>query len=401
MNDPTDRELLDLLGVKVENKNKPNNFLEERIISGFEDINNFFEKNNRLPENKLNRDVFERIYSIRLNILKNNQEYKNLLLEFDKYELLSNTKNNEKAIDQEKMTDSELLSSLGQLEDKSDITKLNYVRSYEERRIAEEFATREKCIDFSKYKSLFENIQNEIKEGKRKYLPLNKRPEIKKGMFFIVGGQKTYVAEVGETFMQDYGIEDARLYLIFDNGTESRMLLRSLQRALTMDKSSRIISDSNFGPLFTNIVKSEDKFTGTIYILRSDSNLPFIVENRTLIHKIGFTTTTVEKRISNAKSDPTFLMADVEVVDSYKLFNIKSSKFENLVQQIFSNVKLDIDVIDRFGKPVKPEEWFLVPLEVIKDTINKIMDGSITQYYYDPSKAELRKRNIENFYKNE
>ena len=401
MNDPTDRELLDLLGVKVENKNKPNNFLEERIISGFEDINNFFGKNNRLPENKLNRDVFERIYSIRLNILKNNQEYKNLLLEFDKYELLSNTKNNEKAIDQEKMTDSELLSSLGQLEDKSDITKLNYVRSYEERRIAEEFATREKCIDFSKYKSLFENIQNEIKEGKRKYLPLNKRPEIKKGMFFIVGGQKTYVAEVGETFMQDYGIEDARLYLIFDNGTESRMLLRSLQRALTMDKSSRIISDSNFGPLFTNIVKSEDKFTGTIYILRSDSNLPFIVENRTLIHKIGFTTTTVEKRISNAKSDPTFLMADVEVVDSYKLFNIKSSKFENLVQQIFSNVKLDIDVIDRFGKPVKPEEWFLVPLEVIKDTINKIMDGSITQYYYDPSKAELRKRNIENFYKNE
>ena len=150
--------------------NKQNNFLEERFISGFEDINNFFEKNNRLPENKLNRDVFERIYSIRLNILKNNQEYKNLLLEFDKYELLSNTKNNEKAIDQEKMTDSELLSSLGQLEDKSDITKLNYVRSYEERRIAEEIATREKCNDFAKYKNLFENISKQIKEGSNIYL---------------------------------------------------------------------------------------------------------------------------------------------------------------------------------------------------------------------------------------
>ena len=103
------------------------------------------------------------------------------------------------------------------------------------------------------------------------------------------------------------------------------------------------------------------------------------------------------QRIANAKSDPTFLMAEVEIVDSYKLFNIKSSKFENLVQQIFCNVKLNIDIIDRFGKPIKPEEWFLVPLEVIKDTINKIMDGSITQYYYDPSKAELRKRNIDDF----
>ena len=107
--------------------------------------------------------------------------------------------------------------------------------------------------------------------------------------------------------------------------------------------------------------------------------------------------TTVEKRIANAKSDPTFLMADVEVVDSYKLFNIKSSKFENLVQQIFSNVKLDIDIIDRFGNPFKPEEWFLVPLEVIKETIDKIIEGSITQYFYDPSKAKLKKRNIENF----
>lgn len=389
MKDLTDRELLELLGEKTDNKNKPTNFLEERIISGFEDINNFFEKNNRFPENKLNRNVFERIYSIRLNILKNNQEYKNLLLEFDKYDLLSNTKKNEKDLDHKKMTDSELLSSLGALEDKSDITKLKYVRSYEERRIAEEFANREKCIDFSKYKSLFENIQNEIKEGNRKYLPLNKRPEIKKGMFFVVGGQKTYVAEVGETFKQDYGINDARLYLIFDNGTESRMLLRSLQRALTMDKSSRIISDTNLGPLFTNIVKSNDQFKGTIYILRSNSNLTFIAENRSLIHKIGFTTTTVQKRIANAKSDPTFLMAEVEVVGSYKLFNIKSSKFENLVQQIFSNVKLDIDIIDRFGNPVKPNEWFFVPLDVIKDAIQKIIDGSITKYFYDPSKAKL------------
>ena len=85
-------------------------------------------------------------------------------------------------------------------------------------------------------------------------------------------------------------------------------------------------------------------------------------------------------------------MADVEIVDSYKLFNIKSSKFENLVQKIFSNVKLDIEIIDRFGKPIKPEEWFLVPLEVIKEAIQKIIDGSITKYFYDPSKAKLVER---------
>lgn len=402
MNNPSDRELLDLLGVEIEKKSESKiKTQDEKIISAFEEINNFFKTTNRFPENKLSRGIFERIYSVRLNILRKNKDYKDLLVSFDKYKLLKSSDNESEIINKTEPTNLELLTGLGIDKNTSDITQLKYVRPYEERQIEEMFANREKCIEFEKYKSLFEKIQIEIKEGSRKLIPLQQRPDIKKGMFFILGGQKTYVEDVGESFVQEYGIKDARLYLIFDNGTESRMLLRSLQRALSMDKSSRVISDPNFGPLFTNKVEPVDQFTGTIYILRSNSNLPFIVENRSLIHKIGFTTTTVKKRIANAKSDPTFLMAEVEVVDSYKLYNIKSSKFENLVQQIFSNVKLDIDIVDRFGNPFKPEEWFLVPLEVIKDTIDKIIEGSITQYFYDPSKAKLKKRNIENFSKNE
>ena len=222
------------------------------------------------------------------------------------------------------------------------------------------------------------SLQKYIKYPIRKSIPLKERPEIKKDMFFILNGQKTYVADVGTKFMQEYGISDARLYLVFDNGTESRMLMRSFQRALSIDNGSRRISDPNLGPLFDSSLGKEDQLNGIIYILRSKSQLPFILENYNLIHKIGFTTNTIEKRISKAKTDPTYLMADVEIVASYKLYNLRISKFENLVKKIFSNAKLNIKINDRFGNPVSPEEWFLVPLEVIKEAIQKIIEGTIT-----------------------
>ena len=165
--------------------------------------------------------------------------------------------------------------------------------------------------------------------------------------------------------------------------------MRSFQRALAIDESSRLVTEKNLGPLFSNSKSYQDKLSGTIYVLRSKSNIPFIAENRDLIHKIGFTTNTIQKRIANAKLDPTFLMADVEIVASFKLYNIKSSKFENLIQKIFFSSKLKIDIKDRFGNIVSPEEWFLVPLDVIKDAIQKIIEGSIVRYIYDPAVVKM------------
>ena len=396
MSEPTDRDLLNALGVDLEiKKNHSLTPAQEHIISDFEEVQRFYEEFKRLPQNQEGRDIFERLYAVRLNQICENEECFSLLKTLDYQDLISTNALKDENITHQNIDDSELLSKLGIDDELKDITKLKNVRSSQERRFAEEFANREICENFSSYKSIFQEVIKDIKNGERKILKLKQRPEIKSGMIFILGGQYTYVENVGEIFMQEYGISDARLYLIFDNGTQSRMLMRSFQKALSIDESSRLITEKNLGPLFSNTKTNQDKLTGTIYILRSKSNIPFIEENRNLIHKIGFTTNTIQKRISNAKSDPTFLMADVEAVASYQLYNIKSSKFENLIQKIFRNSKLDITINDRFGNRVKPDEWFLVPLNVIEDAIQKIIDGSITEYIFEPSEGKLIKTNNE------
>ena len=282
-----------------------------------------------------------------------------------------------------------MIKKFGVNDELNDLKQLKNVRSIEERRIAEEIAKRENCADFIKFKPIFDKLQLELDQGVREIVKLKNRPEIKAGDFYILGGQKTYIASVGKTFMQDYGTKDSRLYIIFDNGTESRMLMRSLQRALTMDEGARKITNLSLGPLFTSQTNKEDKETGKIYILRSMSTNPVILENRDIIHKIGVTTTSIQRRIANAKEDPTFLMADVEVVASYRLFNINHKKFEHLVQKIFGSVRLDIEIPDRFGKIYSPKEWFMVPINEVEKAVEKNIDGTITNYKFDLIKGSL------------
>jgi hypothetical protein len=187
------------------------------------------------------------------------------------------------------------------------------------------------------------------------------------------------------------------LRVIFDNGTESNMLMRSLQRALHKDDAGRRISDPEAGPLFVNEerapfsgqLEDEDSASGTIYVLRSKSDHPVVAANREVLHKIGVTGGDVERRIANAKIDPTFLMADVEVVATYTLYNINRTKLENLIHRIFEPARLDIAIKDRFGNPVIPREWFLVPRFVIDDAVEHIKEGTITQFAYDPKQASL------------
>jgi hypothetical protein len=205
-----------------------------------------------------------------------------------------------------------------------------------------------------------------------------------------VGGQKAYVAEEGETFTTPQGRTDARLRVIFDNGTQSNMLMRSLQRALNKDDAGRRITDPEVGPLFSGEKDSDDQPSGTIYVLRSKSNHPMVAANRDVVHKIGVTNVAVEQRIAGARLQPTFLMADVEVVATYQLYNISRTKLENLIHRVFSHARLEITVEDRFGQPVIPREWFLVPLFVIDEVVEKIRDGTITRYVYDPKAACLK-----------
>ena len=220
-------------------------------------------------------------------------------------------------------------------------------------------------------------------------VPSRLKAEIKPGNFFIVGGQKAYVAEMGEVFSNAQGRRDARLRVIFENGTESNLLMRSLQRALHKDEAGRRITNPSAGPLFTDQWEADDIESGTIYVLRSLSNHPFVAEHRELIHKIGVTGGKVETRIANAAHDATYLLADVEVVATYKLADINRAKLEGLFHRIFAAAQLDLTIQDRFGHPVRPREWFLVPLHVVDEVVQRIRDGSIATMVYDPHKARL------------
>jgi len=204
-----------------------------------------------------------------------------------------------------------------------------------------------------------------------------------------LGGQTAYVAEVGNLIKAPNEKSDARLRVIYSNGTESDLLLRSLQRALYKDEAGRRITEPSAGPLFCDQPEDDDIESGTIYVLRSLSNHPFVAEHRQLIHKIGVTGGKVETRIANAAHDATYLLAEVEVIATYKLADINRAKLENIFHLIFAPAQLDLTILDRFGHPVRPREWFLVPLHVIDEAVQCIRDGSITNVIYDPQTARL------------
>jgi T5orf172 domain len=187
----------------------------------------------------------------------------------------------------------------------------------------------------------------------------------------------------------DYGRRDQRLRVIFANGTESDLLVRSLQRALNKDKESRRITEPDWIPLFSGEEDDDDLPTGYIYVLRSQSDEPFIAEQRTLLHKIGVTGGDVKNRIGNAKKDPTYLLADVEIVATFKLANINRKKLEALLHKFFAGARLDLALKDRFGSHVEPREWFLVPLPVIEEAIQKLTDGTIGGFRYEPGIARI------------
>lgn len=385
-----DDALLGELGIEVEEKKSSSTTpQEERVVAGFEEIQRFVDQHGRAPQHGLDRDIFERLYAVRLDRLRELPDCRALLGSLDRQGLLEGAAATSTEISDE-ADDDELLAQLGVTATSgADIAELRHVRSAAERREADDIANRQKCEDFDRFKPLFQQVQKELDSGSRQTRPFEVKAEIEPGTWFIVGGQKAYVANVDEKFTNAQGRTDARLRVIFDNSTESNMLLRSLQRALNKDEAGRRITDPVAGPLFSDTPAEGDQASGTIYVLRSKSDHPTVTANRNLVHKIGVTNMSVEKRVAGARLQPTFLMADVEVVAKYKLFNIGRTKLENLIHRIFASARLDIEIKDRFGRPIVPEEWFLVPLNAINDAVEKIKDGTIKGYVYDPGQARL------------
>lgn len=385
----SDLELLGELGVEFEpEKSKTYSPLEARLIAGFDDILKFVGEKGHPPQHGETRDIFERLYAVRLDQLRKKTQAVSLLSQMDIHGLLKMGQD----LDVAEPDDDALLGELGAdpyIQDDDDITKIKHVAPMAHRQGAEEIANREVCRDFDKFEPMFKQASTDLKTGLRETRQGIKFEDIDVGRMFILNGQVMYIAEKGELKKAPNEQHwDARLRIVFDNGTESNMLLRSVLRRANDDSTARTFTTSDAGPLFANDTDNE---TGTIYVLQSKSELPEILPIRDAIIKIGVTGGPVKTRLSNAKNEATYLLGDVEVIDEYTLYNVSRKRLETLIHQIFSEAQLQISIKDRFGKPFTPREWFLVPPEAVAEAVDLIKTGKITVYKYDRRTASFQR----------
>ncbi|MGL4520393.1 MAG: GIY-YIG nuclease family protein [Phocaeicola sp.] len=250
---------------------------------------------------------------------------------------------------------------------------------------ADYIARRKVCEDFEQFSGLFTTLHEELKTGKRSLVRLTKTANITPGHFFVIGGQLLYLASMGEKKRNENNKRlDCRTRSIYENGTESNILLQTLRKGVMEDGFA--ITETQEGTELTMFSPSQldkkDQVTGYIYVLKSLSAQPEIAHQPDL-YKIGFTVNSVEERIANAANDPTYLLAPVKVEASYKIVNLNSQLFESLIHQVLDAVRMQFTITDAKGAIHHPKEWYVVPFPVIETIIKKIVNGTITQYIYN------------------
>lgn len=368
---------------------------DEHLLSKFKEINDFVLANGREPLADM-ANVPEFMLHQRLSSIRNNANQCVSLNPFDIHGLLPAPSLLEVAEPSagyavsEPAPESKEINSLddifsddalGLLDDGPDsIFKINHVPKTIN--MPDKVARRKRCKDFEQFEPLFKQCHQDIKTGEKIQHPFTGEQQIQKGQFFILNGVMCYVSDMGKREKKN-GKINAKLHLIFENGTESDMLLRSLATELYKDETGRRVLPKNDDALDEMLgIKGDDQATGYIYILKSLSTNSEIKSIKDL-YKIGYATSSVEKRIANAEKEPTYLMAPVHHVSSYKCFNMNTQKFENLLHTFFGKACLDIQVADNDGKLCKPREWFIAPLKAIEMAIQLLINGEIVHYRYD------------------
>jgi hypothetical protein len=377
-----------LLEIKLASKSITS---DQRLEESFLEIVNFYKAHKKEPQEV--NEINERKLAIRLKELKKNPEKIKLLKNLDKENLLGNAIEY-KSVDD--ILDNDFLGILN-TEEYKELFDLKNIKF--EKNKTDFIARRKPCSDFHKFENNFKKIHEDLKNKKRKLL-IFKEQDLQEGRYFLLDGLLTFLEKVdlqertfNDKLQGQRTRKDNRIRCIFENGLESNMYYRSLQKLLY--DNGKYISETNeeainlFKKNLGNINK-EDKISGRVYILKSLSKKPEIISIKNL-YKIGFSKNTAENRIKNAKNDPTFLMDEVEVVDEIIIYNVSALKFENLIQVFFAKRCLDIFVIDSNGNKVKPKEWFSVPLRVIKRAIQLIESEEIVDYIYDVNLEDVVK----------
>jgi len=369
---------------------------EERLIDSFEEINSFIDKNKREPNKS---SMSEYGLMAKLKNFRENEAQKKILKPFDRHNLLG-------YVELEKTTIDDILNEddeLGLLDsDKDlDIFKFKHTPKPEDRADADFVAQRKpiKEKEFEKYDAMFLKVHKEIKEGKRKIKPFkNIEKNLHVGDFYLMDGILLYLESANlktEEKELDSGNRvrtEGRTRTIFENGTYSNMLFRSLGKQI--QKNGKLITNTYEKieqDLFVNtgLLKEEDVQLGWIYVLKSKSSNTQIANIKDL-YKVGFARNSVDERIKNAKNEATYLFADVQKVATYKVYNRNADKLEGLLHRFFAKACLDIDLFNEKGQRLNPREWFVVPFEVIEETIQLILNENIVNYEYDPAEKKIK-----------
>lgn len=354
-----------------------------RLERAFLEIVEFNKTRGRLPSSTT-RDIAERKLGARLEGILASEEKITALKPLDELGLLEFPETPE-SLD-------ELLSSggLDLLDDDLGLLDVSDLPQSASRREADSVARRKKATDFERFEHLFKAKHAELVANHFCLVRFTGLHTITEGQFFVLNGVMLLIAEVGEdnlTPNQDKFKRKQRLRIVFENGTESSMYRQSLSQRLFENEGQAVVRTGHD----VSEVGDADQESGHVYVLRSLSTDPQVSSIPDL-YKIGFSTTTVEKRIANAVGSPTYLMAPVEIVADYRAYNLRASALEHLLHRVFASVRLDITQIDRKGKNYDPSEWFVVPLNVINQAISMIMSGEITYYVYDPAAQRLVER---------
>lgn len=351
---------------------------DERLIASFTQINQFVSENGREPQS--GKGIQEHQLYARLKGIRESNNKMQALAYLDEHGLLNALQKEITSIDD--IFDDDDLGILGN--EAEDIFTLKHVSK--ETTMPDYVASRKPCKDFEIFEAKFIQCQADLASGKRKLWPFKNEQQIQKGYFFVLKGILLYVAEVGEVEKIN-GKKNARLRCIFENGTESDMLLRSLSAELYKDGRRVTAHADHLLDGFNNITE-EDEETGYIYVLRSLSERSEI-QNIDNLFKIGFSTVPVEQRIKNSEKEPTYLMAPVHIVEAYQCYNMNPQKLEQLLHTFFGSSCLNIDIFDENGRRHTPREWFIAPLDIIEQTIHFVLNGDIVNYRYDPDKQEI------------
>lgn len=353
----------------------------ERLMASFEEINLFIDKNGRTPESN-GKDVNEFKLNKRLEFFRTDEGKSKSLTDYDRHGLLKEVKKISSIADIFGDDDLGILAAGAD----SIFTIKNIPK---EQTMPDYVAKRRPCKDFALYEPLFKQCHADLVSVKRKLKNFSKEQQIDKGLFFVLKGILLYVDEVGQRELIN-GKSNARLRCIFENGTESDMLLRSLAAELYKDGRRVLEHEDNLLEGFEKITE-EDTATGYIYILKSLSENPELraIEN---LYKIGFSTVPVAERIKNAPQEATYLYAPVSIISAFQCFNLNPQKLEQLLHTFFGSACLDIDLYNQDGKCFTPREWFVASLAAIEQAVTLLINGEIVHYKYDADRQEIVER---------